>query len=970
MSSDNAPDWYKRYLEMTYTPNHGMLALIKKKATRKRNNVHEQAEDVLNSTEMNTIASTNLHHTNRALSVEELLSEFVQLKLAFCVKYAAAGFVFLVLPLIFDYVLFAHKIDYTAWKCTDTSSGLCSEATNGGSIYNKDVFCALDPIDNLPNELYVPEISDDQNGTDLSKYFIRDVNFTWTEDVSSYYTIRLSLYCDAETANQMDMIYIGVIISGFLSGLMVDRFGRRPPLIASSILGFILVLGLIFVVDYTGVVIIQFLHGILYSMYAISSFIWLSENIPRRYRTVTLILFSSMITLGRFIFAILVSEISDWKDITVCILVLCMLSSCCVYILPESVQFLLSHHLDSEARQALGSLSTKWQTYSKVLTLKTQSDKSHRDEDNFGALFTHKKVAYRVATVLLLWSISLLPLTNRDPSTLRLPVYHVMKASISWVVQLAVVGLMMFFHEKMILSGVLFLNAMFNLMALLFYPVAFNIVVQVLTEVCFLILMFLTVEVVPMPQRGSVFGLGYSFLGAAALINLHFFSFDNEDLVLRIIISVLLTIGAILCFLLPVFQNKIHPVSFTIGEAKKVIGKRTIVISEKELFTSTPSSSDPAMKENVASSSDTVLPADSDSNDTPPRNLKYIVYNKAAHTNRYIFLDKGNRRLDILFEKKGDSFRQKSGKEPIKNHSGSSEESDSLVIVNVFRDKKLEKSFHQRSPSIVIDYDSEFSDINDVYVVEEDTIRDLMSADNQSPVYTMPVKRRNPQSSAIYLDMPLTTEEHDQSSGNATVGSNTSVLSLDLGEGDSDGTFELVTPTTIQEVLLRDMPLQLINQSEELSTHGSEEQTMEFSECEESDVSPATQTLRKFNTHMQLETVEVASERVASESASLKDEKWRNMMGALERKCDGDNNDYIRYETPDIPSPETIKSRDESRVESRVISFTEFEFSMYDESPIHWFPLSSAGNQFDSDSGEETVNIGSILEFHPPVDLF
>lgn len=51
---------------------------------------------------------------------------------------------------------FAEQIDYTAWRCLDTSTGRCSEATNGGSLYSKQAFCALDPIDSIPNELYMP----------------------------------------------------------------------------------------------------------------------------------------------------------------------------------------------------------------------------------------------------------------------------------------------------------------------------------------------------------------------------------------------------------------------------------------------------------------------------------------------------------------------------------------------------------------------------------------------------------------------------------------------------------------------------------------------------------------------------------------------------------------------------------------------------------------------------------------------
>ena len=941
---------------MTKKLTFEVLAIIKEKTTRKVRNddddAQKQVEDVLSTTEQNTWnTSLPLKARERSLSVEELLSDFVELRLWFCLKFIAAGAVFLVLPLVFDYVLFAQKVDYAAWQCVDTAAGLCSEVTNGGSLYTRDTFCSLNPIDSLPSQFYSPDLSfgvsqeiESHSRANLSKFFVRDVNFTWPADVNSYFAVRLSLYCDSESSNHMDMIYIGVLIGGVFSGLLIDRLGRKPPLIISSILGYLLVLVLIFVRDYTGLVIIQALHGIVYSMYAISSFIWLSENIPRRYRPLSLILYCSMITFGRFLFAILVTEIANWKDITICIMFICMISSCTIHFLPESIQFLLSHHLDSEARNALFKLSTKWQTYSKVLTLKTQSEKSHRDEDNFGALFTHKKVGYRVLIILYLWGVTTLPLTNRAPSdTLSLPIYYVIRSSVCWVVELAVISLMIVVgYEKLLLSALLFFTAMFTMLSLLFHEVVLNLVVQVLSEASYLILIYLTVEVVPMPQRASVFGLGYSFLGVAALINLHYFSLEGGDLVLRAVISCLLTLGSLLALLLPVFQNKVHPVSFTIGEAKKSTGKRTLVICEKEVFSSTPPSSGLDNNEARKSSTETVLPDESNSDDIPHTNMKYIVYNKADHVDRYIFLDKGNRRLDIQFERttRMEKFSTKSGKEPTEkrksgsNSVSSSDECDSVVIVNVYRDDKLEKSFHQKSPSLVIDYDSVTSDINDVYVVEEAALSEMIANDENSPVYTVPIKKRNPQSSASYMEI----DPHHKGVGScdATVGSNSSVLELALGEDfESDGTFEVVTPTSLQALTSSAISTQAVMKG------GSDEQTLDFSDCEEEDINPVTGTLRKFNTHMQLERVIVSSD-MASKSGEEGEEKWRNVMGEVERMCNGEQNlEYIRYETPVLPSPESVQSRDQDGL----IRFTEWEFNVFDESPIHWFPLSSGQNQ-------------------------
>ena len=158
---------------------------------------------------------------------------------------------------------------------------------------------------------------------------------------------------------------------------------------------------------------------------------------------------------------------------------------------------------------------------------------------------------------------------------------------------------------------------------------------------------------------------------------------------------------------------------------------------------------------------------------------------------RYIFLDKGNRQLDIRVEHQQPAPHLPPDTEP-------------LVIVNIYRDRKLLKSFHQRSPSLVIHQSPTSSLINDVSVVESTEIGKLFgrattSGADQEIVAAgdteQRLKRRNPQSSASYMDIaPIVIHANrscDSPLSSATLSDEPEGRFRSDGD-DSNDTFEIV----------------------------------------------------------------------------------------------------------------------------------------------------------------------------------
>lgn len=548
------------------------------------------------------IKDIKIETKKRFYTVEELLKEFVVLDPWFCLKTVITSLVFVVIPMVFDFMLFSQQIDYSQWKCVDKSRGNCSFVTKGGTIYNKFTFCSLNPRDSIPHVMFVDGALKDR--TLLDRYFIRDVHFVWTLHEETKYPIRWGHYCNAEADTATHYIQMGVLLGGVAAGLVVDKFGRRTVVISSAMFGAFLILIQTLMNGYTGVVFVQVFQGGVYSAYFIASFIWVSENIPRHCRYLVIVFLSATVAMGRLLFAVLVTEVPNWNDISVVIMVLCLVISICTvlvrYVFPESLQFLLSHHLDREADRALSKVSRKWERYSTILEILSTGDQSHRTEDSFKSLFLHNRVRNRVLIVIYLWATSFLALTPRLGSNgLSLEVYYVVRAVICLLLQLTSCLILRRFPAKHVLFGGLLLSVICNVLSLSYTSnTGLNIAIQGVSESVFIIILFLSHEVIPMPQRASVLGIGFSLLGGQSLVNLRYFNplGDGGDFPIRIVICVLSFIGSLLSYLLPHIDIDIP---FTVIEAKTKTSYKSILISEKE------AGSSPSTEEEVFQDSST-----------------------------------------------------------------------------------------------------------------------------------------------------------------------------------------------------------------------------------------------------------------------------------------------------------------------------------------------------------------------------
>jgi hypothetical protein len=188
---------------------------------------------------------------------------------------------------------------------------------------------------------------------------------------------------------------------------------------------------------------------------------------------------------------------------------------------------------------------------------------------------------------------------------------------------------------------------------------------------------------------------------------------------------------------------------------------------------------------------------------------------------------------------------------------------------------------------------------------------------------------------------------------------------------DGDETFEIVERSS-QGSLADTSPLSSCSITDQISTlraRGSHEQNIAFLSDSGSDSESASNsikcgTLKKFNTHMNLEKMTVGSDRYSRTS-----DRWRNKMGDLEQRFEGENIEYIRYITPD-PSPELVAQSSTDRGNRSHSNIpTELEFNLYSSeefSPM-FFPLlaldcdySEMELLFESANSEDTLEIASV----------
>ena len=150
----------------------------------------------------------------------------------------------------------------------------------------------------------------------------------------------------------------------------------------------------------------------------------------------------------------------------------------------------------------------------------------------------------------------------------------------------------------------------------------------------------------------------------------------------------------------------------------------------------------------------------------------------------------------------------------------------------------------------------------------------------------------------------------------------------------------------------------------------SDENTLEFTDSDSyvsSDTTAPAGTLRKFNTHMNLEAVHVHRSPESTDSAG----KWRNRMSDLELTFEGENLDYVRYETPDQVTPVimtssepnvTSQNRQDASPRNEIDDYMDGLMSLFDDTdtPVFsFFPLAVTLDMeplnFESESSEGVI---------------
>ncbi|KAL0881098.1 hypothetical protein ABMA27_002221 [Loxostege sticticalis] len=178
--------------------------------------------------------------------------------------------------------------------------------------------------------------------------------------------------CDLEMTDSQrgfiaSMPYIGVVLTSFPWGYLVDTRGRKPILIISALAAGTLGIAAAFMPELISFTTCKFLCSICLACPAAVPYTYIGEILPQRYRDITLSVTNSMQILGSalvplFAWAILPADFSTdfgaynfrpWRLLCVVYSSLFILTACLMMFGPESPKYLVSQGRHEEALRVL-----------------------------------------------------------------------------------------------------------------------------------------------------------------------------------------------------------------------------------------------------------------------------------------------------------------------------------------------------------------------------------------------------------------------------------------------------------------------------------------------------------------------------------------------------------------------------------------------------------------------------------------
>ncbi|XP_027129037.1 solute carrier family 22 member 4 isoform X2 [Larimichthys crocea] len=218
----------------------------------------------------------------------------------------------------------------------------------------------LDVVRNLSAQGLVP--SRDINLTDLEQEGCLD-GWSYSKDIyQSTIVTEFDLVCSDRWKEPFTttVFFVGVLFGCFFSGLLADRFGRKPILFATIAVQMAFTFAQVFSVSWTMFTILLFINGLGQMSNFVSALVLGTELFIGNVRVIYASLGTSLaFAIGYMMLPLTAYFLRDWKSLLLVLSVPCLVFFPLWWLVPESPRWLLSQGRVGEA-EAIVRKAAKW----------------------------------------------------------------------------------------------------------------------------------------------------------------------------------------------------------------------------------------------------------------------------------------------------------------------------------------------------------------------------------------------------------------------------------------------------------------------------------------------------------------------------------------------------------------------------------------------------------------------------------